>query len=47
MKQPDDTNLKFQGLQPPDAADQQENLDGVEQQQQPPVHHMVCTKTSL
>ena len=39
VKHPDDTKLKFQAA---DVNDQRENLEGIEQQQQPPVHHMVC-----
>ena len=41
VKHPDNDDLKFQGLQAPDADEQQDNLQGIEQQQQPPVRHMV------
>ena len=41
VKHSDNDDLKFQGLQAPDAVEQQDNMQGIEQQQQPPVRHMV------
>ena len=41
VKHPNNDDLKFQGLQAPDAVEQQDNMQGIEQQQQPPVRHMV------
>ena len=38
------TELKFQGLEPPQDNVQQENGEGMEQQQQPPMRGMVNTK---
>ena len=35
------TQLKFQGLEPPQENNQQENGEGMEQQQQPPMRGMV------
>ena len=46
VENPDSADLKFEGLQAPDA-DEQQDLQAVEQQQQPPVRHMVITMTSF